>query len=290
MDIKINGLNINYKTSGPGGRARVAVILQGWGTDMNLYDSVAAAINDRYRVVQLDLPGFGESDEPPEAWSVDDYCDFFCIFLEKIKVKKAVLIGHSYGGRMIIKLAARSSEGRLPFEISKIMLVDSAGVMPVRSAMQNLKVKRYKALRKFLTNERIHSLFPEVIDYWLSKQGSEDYKKASPVMKACLVKAVNEDLQDIMSSVKQETLLVWGTNDPDTPIEDALVMERLMPDAALVRIEGAGHYSFLEQPVLFRGVTRAFLEADKKTKKRKSSTKKSDKTPSESKSKKGGEV
>ena len=288
MDITIDELNINYKTSGPGGRAKVAVILQGWGTDMNMYDSVAAAINDRYRVVQLDLPGFGESDEPPEAWGVDDYCDFFCRFLEEIKVKKAVLIGHSYGGRMIIKMAARSAEGSLPFEISKIMLVDSAGVMPVRSAIQNLKVKRYKALRKFLTNERIHSLFPEVIDYWLSKQGSEDYKKASPVMKACLVKAVNEDLQDIMPSVKQETLLVWGTNDLDTPIEDALVMERLMPNAALVRIEGAGHYSFLEQPALFRSVTRSFLEADKPVRKRKSS-KKSTKASGKSKAKKGGE-
>lgn len=289
MDIKIDELNINYKTSGPGGRAKVAVILQGWGTDMNMYDSVAAAISDKYRVVQLDLPGFGESDEPPEAWSVDDYCDFFCKFLEKIKVKKAVLIGHSYGGRMIIKMAARSADGTLPFEISKIMLIDSAGVMPVRSAIQNLKVKRYKALRKFLTNERIHSLFPEVIDYWLSKQGSEDYKKASPVMKACLVKAVNEDLQDIMPSVKPETLLVWGTNDLDTPIEDAYAMESLMPNAALVRIEGAGHYSFLEQPVLFRSVIRSFLEADKPSRKR-SSSKQSAKASGKSKAKKGGEA
>ena len=291
MNITIDGLNIKYKTSGPGGRAKVAVVLQGWGTDMNMYDSVAAAINDRYRVIQLDLPGFGDSEEPPESWSVDEYCDFFCKFMQEKKVKKAVIIGHSYGGRMAIKMGARSAEGNLPFEISKIVLVDSAGVMPTRSAAQNFKVKRYKAFKKFLTSERIHALFPEVIDYWLSKQGSEDYKKASPVMKACLVKAVNEDLKDIMPSVKQETLLVWGSNDPDTPLSDANVMEDLMPNAGLVTIEGAGHYSFLEQPALFRSIIRSFLEADKPTRKRKSSgAKKPSEKSSKKKDEKGGEA
>ena len=266
MNINIDGYDINYKITTPKGRPKTAVILQGWGTELGMYDSVAAAIADKYKVIQLDLPGFGASDEPDEAWSVDDYCDFFCSFMKELKVKKAVLIGHSYGGRLIIKMAARKD---LPFEISKIMLVDSAGIMPERSAAQDFRVKRYKAMKKFLTSDLIHSLFPEVIDYWLSKQGSEDYKKASPVMKACLVKAVNEDLKDIMPDVKQETLLVWGTEDMDTPLSDAHTMEELMPNAALVKFEGAGHYSFLEQPVLFRSVIRSFLEADKAPRRKK---------------------
>lgn len=271
MNINIDGYDINYKITTPKGRPRTAVILQGWGTDLTMYDSMAAAISDKYKVIQLDLPGFGASDEPSEAWSVDEYCDFFCKFMKELKVRKAALIGHSYGGRMIIKMAARDN---LPFEISKIMLVDSAGVMPERTAAQDFKVRRYKAMRKFLTSEFVHSLFPEVIDYWLSKQGSEDYRKASPVMKAALVKAVNEDLKDIMPEVKQETLLVWGSNDMDTPISDAHIMEDLMPNAALVEIEGAGHYSFLEQPLLFKSIIRAFLEADKAQKKRTSKSKK----------------
>ena len=285
MDINIDGLNINYKITGPKGNRKTAVVLQGWGTDLSMYDSVAAAINDRYRVVQLDLPGFGASDEPSEAWSVDDYCAFFCRFMEELKIKRATLIGHSYGGRMIIKMAARSvSDLGLPFVISKIMLIDSAGVMPERSSVQNFKVKRYKALKKFLTSKPIHSLFPEVIDYWLSKQGSEDYRKASPVMRASLVKAVNEDLKQQMPDVKQETLIVWGENDIDTPLSDARIMEELMPNAALVVMEGAGHYSFLEQPALFRSIIRSFLEADKKPAKKKSSKKTSGKAKAAKKS------
>jgi pimeloyl-ACP methyl ester carboxylesterase len=260
MEININGLEINYKITGPDDAAQTAVVLQGWGTDLTIYDSVASAVNDACRVVQFDLPGFGASQEPPEAWNVDAYCDFFCDFMDALGIKSAALIGHSYGGRMIIKMAARASRGELPFEISKIVLVDSAGVMPKRTAAQNFKVKRYKAMRNFLTSRPVHSLFPEVIDYWMSKQGSDDYRAASPMMKKCLVMAVNEDLQDIMPLVDKETLLVWGDLDTDTPISDAHKMEEKMPNAALVVLEGTGHYSFLYKPVEFRNILRAFLK------------------------------
>ena len=256
MKISINGYDISYKISGPEG-ADTLVVLQGWGTEMSLYDSVAAAVNDRFRVIQFDLPGFGASDEPREPWNVDAYADFFCSFMEALGIKKAVLLGHSYGGRVIIKLAARES---IPFEITKIVLVDSAGVMPERSASQKFKVRMYKIKRNFLTSKPVHSMFPEVIDYWMSKQGSEDYRNASPMMKKCLVMAVNEDLQHLMPSVKQEVLLVWGDLDMDTPISDAHKMEEKMPNAALVVLKGTDHFSFLYKPVEFRNILRAFLK------------------------------
>lgn len=258
MNITIDGLNINYKITGPDGSkdAPVLVVLQGWGTSLEIYDSVATAVNDRYRVVQFDLPGFGASDEPNEPWNVDAYADFFCRFMEELGIKKAVLLGHSYGGRIIIKLAARE---RLPFVIEKIVLVDSAGVMPERTAKQKFKVKLYKIKRSFLMSKPVHAMFPEVIDYWMSRQGSEDYRNASPMMKKCLVMAVNEDLQSIMPHVRQEVLLIWGDLDLDTPVSDAHKMEAKMPNAALVVLEGTDHYSFLYKPVEFRGILRAFL-------------------------------
>ena len=256
MNMDINGLDINYKISGPDDAAHTMVILQGWGTEMGLYDSVAAAVSDTYRVVQFDMPGFGASDEPDEPWNVDAYADFFCRFMEELGIRKVVLFGHSYGGRVIIKLAARDD---LPFEIEKIVLADSAGVMPEKTASQQFRVRMYKLKRNFLKSKVIYPLFPEVIDYWMSKQGSDDYRAASPMMKKCLVMAVNEDLQHLMPLVKQETLLVWGDLDMDTPISDAHKMEEKMPNAALVVLEGTDHFSFLYKPVEFRNIMRAFL-------------------------------
>ena len=94
MNIEVDGYNICYKITGSG--EKTVVILQGWGTDLGVYDSVANTINDAYRVVQFDFPGFGGSDEPKEAWIVAAFAGFFCRFMEALEVKKAALLGHSY--------------------------------------------------------------------------------------------------------------------------------------------------------------------------------------------------
>ncbi|MDD6168531.1 MAG: alpha/beta hydrolase [Lachnospiraceae bacterium] len=255
MNIEVDGYNICYKITGSG--EKTVVILQGWGTDLGVYDSVANTINDAYRVVQFDFPGFGGSDEPKEAWNVDAFADFFCRFMEALEIKKAALLGHSYGGRVIIKLANRDN---LPFEITNIVLLDSAGILPKRSFSQKMKIKRYKILKKFLNMKVIYALFPELIDDWRSRQGSEDYRNATPMMRKCMVMAVNEDLTPLLSGIKQDTLLIWGDKDTATPIEDAKLMEEKIPNSGLAVIKGTGHFSFLEQPVIFKNIMRSYFQ------------------------------
>ncbi len=254
MNIEVDGYNMCYKITGDGDET--VVMLQGWGTHLGVYDSVADAINESYRFVQFDLPGFGGSDEPREAWNVDAYADFFCKFMEALGIKKATLIGHSYGGRIIIKLATREN---IPFEIQNIVLIDSAGIVPEKTFSQKMKIKRYKVLKKFLNLKVVYALFPELIDDWRSRQGSADYRNATPMMRQCLVMAVNEDLRHHLPKIKQDTLLIWGDKDTATPISDAKIMEEMIPHSGLAVIEGTGHYSFLEQPVIFRNIMRAYF-------------------------------
>ena len=252
MEITVDGLKISYKFTGSGDTT--AVILQGWGTSYPLYDVVANSISSKYRVLQFDLPGFGSSQEPPESWNVDQFTDFFINLMGALGIKKTVLIGHSYGGRMIIKLVARDN---IPFEIEKIVLIDSAGVMPKRSFGQKVRVFRYKILKKILYFKPVYLLFSELIELWKSTQGSEDYRNASPVMKGCLVKAVNEDLTHLFEKNRYDTLLIWGDRDEATPLSDGKLMEKLMPSAGLAVIPGTGHFSFAENVPVFTGIIRA---------------------------------
>jgi len=255
MKITIDGIDINYKYSGSG--ERYAVILQGWGTDLSVYDSVASAIEDSCRVLQFDLPGFGGSEEPPEAWNVDSYTDFFLRLMEELGIKSAALIGHSYGGRIIIKLASRKD---ISFNIEKIVLIDSAGVLPVRTLMQRIRIRQYKILKKLFDTKLFYALFPELVDDWRMRQGSEDYRRATPVMRQCLVMAVNEDLTPLLPEVAPDCLLIWGDKDTATPMRDAHIMEEKIPGAALIVFKGCGHYSFLEAPQKFRSVMKAFFK------------------------------
>lgn len=254
MEITIRGCKTNYIVWGDGDET--IVILQGWGTSLAVYDSIAKFLSQKYRVITFDFPGFGASEEPKEAWSVDDYADFFEDFMRELGVTKAVLMGHSYGGRVIIKLANRE---KLSFEIDRIVLVDSAGIMAKKTFKQRFRQRKFKILKKIVNWKPIHAICPNLIEEWKSKQGSADYRNASPIMKQCMVKAINEDLTDILPGVKNEVLLVWGDADTATPIADARLMESRMPNAGLAVIQGAGHYCFLENPGVFFGIMKSYF-------------------------------
>lgn len=255
METVIDNYNICYKETGQG--EKIVVILQGWGTELSVYDSVAATISDKYRVIQLDLPGFGHSDEPREPWAVEDYAEFFIKFMDKLAIKKATLLGHSYGGRIIIRLASRDS---LPFDIDRLVLVDSAGIIPKKTLKQKLRIKKYKIIKKIVNIKLIYAICPDIIDQWRKNQGSQDYRNATPIMRQCLVKAVNEDLTQLLPRIKADTLLIWGDGDTATPIQDGQLMEKLIPEAGLATIKGAGHFCFLDQPAIFSSIMKSYFK------------------------------
>ena len=145
------------------------------------------------------------------------------------------------------------------FTIPKVVLTDSAGVLPVKTQGQNKRTKRYKFYKNLLTKTGIAKAFPGSIEALQKKFGSADYAAASPVMRQSLVKVVNEDLVPYMKSVTMPALLIWGDQDTATPLSDGKKMEQEMPEAGLAVIEGAGHYAFLDNPYLFYKILGSFL-------------------------------
>lgn len=251
--MKINNIEVNYIKEGNSDKS--ILLLHGWGANIDLFRGIINHLVDRYTVYALDMPGFGKTSEPKTAWCVDDYVDFVIKFIEKMKISKLSLLGHSFGGRVIIKLANRSN---LKFELDKLVLVDSAGILP-KNKKKTVKTRVYKALKVIVGNNITKKVFPNALESLKKKFGSEDYKNASPIMRSVLVRVVNEDLETLLPTIKQSTLLIWGTNDTATPLSDAKIMEKLIPDAGVVEIKGAGHYSFLENPQLVNAVLDSFL-------------------------------
>lgn len=259
MTTTIQNLNVNYIEKSPAEPSEeLVVMLHGWGAKAELFDRLIALISKKYRVAAPNMPGFGGSDEPKEPWSVDDYVNFVLDFIKPYSPKKVILIGHSFGGRVIIKLASRT----LPFEISKIILIDAAGIKPKKSLRQRLSLWAYKLGKAVFSLPPIKAIFPDAVEKMRQKRGSQDYKSATPIMRQTLVNVVNEDLTHLLGGIKAPSLLIWGTADTATPISDAELMEKLIPDAGLVRVEGAGHFSFLEAPELCDRVVASFLKID----------------------------
>ena len=91
--------------------------------------------------------------------------------------------------------------------------------------------------------------------------GSEDYRNATPIMRDTLVKLVNTDVTEYLKDIKRPTLLIWGEKDTATPICDGEIMEKLIPDAGLVRIPNCSHYVFIEQMSYVNKIIYTFLNA-----------------------------
>lgn len=256
MRINIENLETNYLDKGEG---EVLLLLHGWGSSIELFINIVENQSISKRIIAVDMPGFGQTQEPDKGWNVDDYVNFIINFIKALNIKELSILGHSFGGRVIIKLVNRKD---LPFKVKKLVLVDSAGIKAKQKKV-SAKVKFFKIAKKILSNKLMLKLLPGAIDKLKNKFGSEDYKNASPVMRETLVKVLNEDLTELLPTIKQPTLLFWGDKDTATPIEDAKLMEKLIPDSGLVVVEGAGHYSFLENPYLANSVINVFIKEEK---------------------------
>lgn len=250
--FKYKDVEINYSLQGEG---YPVVLMHGWGCNLTTLASIEAPLASSFKVLNVDFPGFGKSSEPSDVWSVYDYADAMQALLKAEGIENPILLGHSFGGRVGIILASR-------IDVHKLLLVDAAGVKPKRSLKYYWKVYTYKTVKHLLPLLFGKKRGGELLDKYRGKAGSSDYNSASPRMRAIMSRVVNEDLTHLLPEIKAETLLIWGENDTATPISDARLMEKKIPNAGLVSFPNVGHYSFLENPVQFRAVLMSFLSND----------------------------
>ncbi|MDE5795330.1 MAG: alpha/beta hydrolase [Muribaculaceae bacterium] len=249
--IEIDGVKLHYRDSEEE-NLRPVIIMHGWGCNVDTVASIENIFKGKMRVINVDLPGHGQSSEPPTVWGIEEFTSMMEKFISKLGLIRPSLVGHSFGGRISILLSSRG-------DVEKVLLVDSAGIKPKRTLSYYWKVYSFKTM-KHLTN----LLFgkkkgTEIVERLRGKKGSADYRNSTPRMRAIMSKCVNEDLKYAMPSIKAPVLLVWGEDDTATPLSDAQTMKRLIPDAGLVSFPGCGHYSFLDNPFGFKAVVSSFF-------------------------------
>ncbi|MBQ6478425.1 MAG: alpha/beta hydrolase [Erysipelotrichaceae bacterium] len=247
--IELNGISLYYEKKGKQGKD--VILLHGWGQNTEMMAFIADFLKDHFVVYNIDLPGFGKSGEPPEAWDSNDYTAFLHEFCLKKKIVDPIFIAHSFGCRIALRYAHR-------YGAYKMVLTGAAGVRDKHGLEWHIKTYSYKLGKKVLSLKP----FAKYADTIKKNAGSEDYRNASGVMRGTLVKVVNEDITPILSEIRTETLLVFGEKDEATPVEKGKLMEKLMPDAALVIFENDDHYAYIHQAGRFNLVLDAFLRSD----------------------------
>jgi pimeloyl-ACP methyl ester carboxylesterase len=249
MEITVQGIKTAYNMEGEGAPL---LLLHGWGVERSVFAPLQEHFARHMQVWSLDFPGFGASGPPPAAWGVGEYADFAQAFCAAVGLESPAILGHSFGGRVAIVLAARGFG-------TKLVLTDAAGLKPKRNIFYYVRVHSYKAAKKVMSLPGLRRWQDKALALWLKRNPSADYTKAQGIMRAIFVKVVNEDLASCLPQITQPTLLMWGENDTATPLSDGQKMEKLIPDSGLVIFKGAGHYPFLEQPAHFYRVLENYF-------------------------------
>ena len=177
MKINIKDLQVNYIQYGKG---KDILLLHGWGQNIEMMKPVGDNFANNYRITIIDFPGFGQSEEPKSPWTIEKYSHMLEVFVEKTNIKKPIVIGHSFGGRVAIRYSARNP-------IEKLILF------------------------------------------------------GSPCIR-----------------IEEPTLLIWGENDTEAPLNEAKELEKIMNDAALIVLPGT-HYAYLENLSRVISILESFI-------------------------------
>lgn len=242
--VNINGISTVVTITGQG---QDLLCLHGWGASHESFDELRHALrDDPVRVIAPDLPGFGESDEPPGSWSVDDYVDFVESGIRNPALRQAQdgirdpenvsLLAHSFGGRIAIKLAARGYPS-----ISHLYLCAAAGLRQKRYLKRevgHLISKVGKSVLK-IPGLKICEGATKKILYKVLR--AHDYEQASPLMKETMIKVINEDLEPYLDDIKVPTDLFWGTDDCMTPLSDGVLMNKKIVQSRLHTYKNVRH-------------------------------------------------
>lgn len=232
------------------GQGKELVILHGWAQDVSSFWQIAEKLQHDCTVYLIDLPGFGRSELPKRPFTVEDYADTIADFIKQ-KCHQPIVLGHSVGGRIGIKLAAK-----YPDMLDKLILEDSAGIKPKRDLAKFFiyplaKLFHYAMPNAFNLKSKIR--------YRFYKSLESDYINAGP-LKETLTNILKEDLIPDLPRITTETLLLWGENDPNLESSPAngKRMYRLIKNSRIEYLENCGHFPHLENSERFAYFVRDF--------------------------------
>jgi pimeloyl-ACP methyl ester carboxylesterase len=249
MQIVVDKLLTRYDRAGKG---KSIILLHGWADQAGGLATLSSELAKRYEVITPDLPGFGGTEMPAEAWGLDDFAAFVEHLLQKLGVSDVyAYIGHSNGGAIAVR---GLGSGR--FKAQKLILLSGAGIRGLDSKRTAI-VKTVAKTGKLLTAP-LPASFQSKLRRTLYRRVGSDMLVAehmSPTFK----KIVADDVQADAGRLKLPTLLLYGANDQTTPPPVARRFHQLIKNSSLKIIPSAGHFVHRDQPAAVIKVVEEFL-------------------------------
>ncbi|HQH28232.1 MAG TPA: alpha/beta hydrolase [Oligoflexia bacterium] len=218
----------------------VVVMLHGWGQTKENLRPLGELLAEFASVHLVDLPGFGDSTPPPGIWGTEEYAARILAYLDELDLRRVVLLGHSFGGKVALRFAAKHPE-----RLEKLVLIASSGLRPHRAWRKRLRFFAISVLRCVVRFIEKYLRLPAYRKWFIARFASPDYKNAG-LLRQTFVRVVNEDLAPFVARISTPALLLWGNEDTETPPETAERLHKLLRHSKLLVLPGRGHYPFFD--------------------------------------------
>lgn len=233
------------------------IILHGWGLGGSKFSGLASEFSKLgYQVFNPDLPGFGRAKAPERPFTLTDYAGFLLNFYKKNGLSKAILVGHSFGGRVALKFSQL-----YPAFVKCLVLTGAPGFTPIARKKLLLFIVLAKIAGVFFLMPPFNLIASSVRKWYYYFVGARDYFRAEGPMRQTFKNIVREELVSAMQAVSQPCLLVWGEKDFIIPVKIAQKMLGVIRNSKLIVVSGADHGLPFRQPEIFAQKIRPFLNS-----------------------------
>jgi pimeloyl-ACP methyl ester carboxylesterase len=271
--VDVDGVSTRYVDMGEGEQA--IVFIHGFSSSLYTWRACLAPLSEDYRVLALDLKGFGYSGKPPSDYTIADYVEFVVHFMDALSVDKATLCGNSMGGNIAWRTALAHPE-----RVDKLILVDASGYPSEHKGIPLfLRLGRLpgvgKALGLFLTKGRIRESLESAYydDNLVTDETVGVYYYATRTeggIRAPLarLRSSGEDVEQWAKRIPEiavPTLIVWGAEDTWIEKENAVHFHRDIANSGLVIVPACGHLPQEEAPGEFIGAVTDFMSGNERT-------------------------
>lgn len=234
----------------------VLLCLHGWGGTKESFTELRVALGNDMEILTPDLPGFGESPEPDRPWNIDDCADWVESYVREHVHGPLLLLGHSHGGRIAIKIATR---GKLPIE--HLFLCAAAGIKHRKPIRRSVGFFLAKVGKFFFSIPGLRWLQPLASKVLYKLLRVHDYEKASPVMKETFKNVTGIDIRPLLPEISVPTDIFWGEDDTMTPISDGVAMHKAIDGSQFHRYAGVRHRVHRDRAEEIAKVIRATISA-----------------------------
>lgn len=244
MYFTFKGRKVYYEVVG---RGEPLLFLHGWGGKTDTFSIQREYFSKTRTCILIDFSGFGKSDMPEKPMSVSDYKDEVLSLLGLLDIEKTDIIAHSFGGRVAFKLLSENED-----RVRSAVLVSPAGLKTRRKLVTCFKICCHKIKRSLYKKKLISSDF-------MKKDGSNDYKDLSPVMKETFKLVIKEDLKKDIKRIKRPVFLIYGIKDREVLPKTIKRIHKLIKSSDIKALFG-GHFCFIDDCMRFNIISERFLE------------------------------